>query len=128
MLSDTNMEPFVISTGREADYMTKQELADLTSETQKWIRGILKDFELDSHHEKLLLICGQCLDRIAEAREQIKADGAYYTDKHGVRRPHPALKAENDAKVLFNRSLRELDLDSSAVPAPRPPALRSNRR
>ena len=79
------------------------------------------------HHEKLLLTCGQCLDRIAEARAELKNEGSFYEDKHGVKRPHPGLKMENDAKILFNRSLRELDLDSSVVPNSRPVAIRSNR-
>jgi hypothetical protein len=109
--------------------MTKQELNDLSPETQAWVKGIRRTWELDSHHEKLLLICGQALDRIREARQRIKEDGAFYEDKHGVRRPHPALKAEHDAKILFSRNLRELDLDAAVTPAtPRPPAIRSNRR
>lgn len=108
--------------------MTKKDLADLSPEARRWAVGILKTFVLESHHQVLLLTCAQCLDRITEAREAIVKDGQYYRDAHGVIRPHPAVKVEHDAKVLYGRALRELDLDAEVSPgARRPPAIRSNR-
>jgi phage terminase small subunit len=107
--------------------MNQKDMADLSPESRAWTRGILKSFVLESHHEKLLLTCGQALDRIARARELVRKEGEVYSDNHGVRRPHPAVKMENDAKILFARCLRELDLDGEPTPASRAPSLRSNR-
>src|SRR4030066_1057552 len=82
----------------------------LRKETKEWFEKVLKDYELEDHHIKILTLACECLDRITEARLQIKEDGAYYQDKLKPK-PHPALKIEAENKIIFARLLRELNLD-----------------
>jgi phage terminase small subunit len=59
-------------------------------------------------------------DRATEATETIEAEGAYYQDRFGCPKAHPAVAVERDARVLFARLVRELDLDGDVAPDPRP--------
>jgi hypothetical protein len=108
--------------------MEPRELKHLRPATRKWILEIEDTSALDSHHSKLLLILGQCWDRALEAREQLKEHGTEYTDPRGIRRASPAVKLEQTNMALFNRTLRDLDLDISTPPSERRlPSLRHNR-
>jgi len=103
--------------------------AHLRPETRKWWLSVVSLWELEEHHVHLLTNAAEALDRIAEARSAIAADGAYFVDRFGARKPHPALATERDNRALFARLLRELDLDGSAAPEPpRPPLLARYRR
>jgi phage terminase small subunit len=96
----------------------------LRPSTKLWWSQVVLDFSLDEHHLHLLTAACECLDRAAEAREIIDVEGPYFTDRHGARKPHPALQVERDSKALFSRLLRELALDVEAPMDPRrPPAL-----
>jgi P27 family predicted phage terminase small subunit len=79
---------------------------------RKLWRGILKDYEITESHDLKLLgeACG-CVDRIVEARAEIEKEGAYFTDRWGQPKPHPAHGVEKDNKILLARLLRELSLD-----------------
>lgn len=97
---------------------------------QQWWRQVVADYDLESHHLRLLELAADSWDRVVEARETVRRDGMTVQGTHGPR-PHPCLGVERDNKVLFSRLVRELDLDEP-VPSPArympPPALRSNRR
>lgn len=95
----------------------------LKSATKKWIRQILTDYELESHHSKILISAGETWDRILEAQEQVKKDGPYFTDRFGCPKTHPALADERNGRVLFARLIRELNL-SEGPPETRPPGLK----
>ena len=103
--------------------MEKSELAHLDPSTAAWVQEIFSEFELERHKVKILIQAGGTLDRINAAREVIDREGAFYTDKEGRPRKHPALDAERNDRVVFARLLRELNLSEEA-PDPRPPALR----
>ncbi len=93
--------------------------------TQRWYRAVVREFVLEDHHLKLLQAAAEAWDRLTEARETLERDGSYYRDRFGCPRPHPALRTENDARISFCRTLRELDLDvEPPSEAKRPPQLR----
>jgi P27 family predicted phage terminase small subunit len=99
----------------------------LSEESQEWFQEVSRNFELDSHHLKLLTACCEALDRATEAREAVARDGAYFTTKDGATRKHPGIAVELQALTCFSRLLRELGLDISH-PSAQPPVIRGGRR
>jgi phage terminase small subunit len=95
----------------------------LRAPTRTWVRKILNTYELEPHHVKLLVSAAEAWDRILQAREQVKQDGAYHRDRWGAPKSHPALRDEMNGRVVFARLLRELNL-SEEPPGPRPPGLK----
>lgn len=93
----------------------------LNPPTRKWWSQVIDDFELESHHLRLLTLAGEAWDRGQQAREAIARDGAYVRDRFGCLKAHPAVAVERDSRVGFARILRELALDVEAPDAPRPP-------
>lgn len=91
---------------------------------RKFWKKVLNDFEIeDGHHLMLLENACQCLDRIDEAQAEIEKEGAYFTDRFGQPKEHPAHKTERDNKILFARLVRELNLDIEPPRESRPPSL-----
>jgi phage terminase small subunit len=83
----------------------------------------VENFELEEHHVKVLTAAAEAWDRAQEARGAIaKHGGAFFTDRFGAPKVHPAVAVERDAKILFARLLRELRLDIDP-PDSRPPGL-----
>jgi hypothetical protein len=60
---------------------------------------------------------------MTEARRKHEQDGAYFLDRWNCPKSHPALADERNAKIVFARLLRELNL-SEEIEDPRPPGLR----
>lgn len=105
--------------------MKKQEIPKhLRAETKKWFKEILNNFELESHHIKLLILAADAWDRCSEARETILKHGLFIKDRYGSVKVNPACNIERDNKIIFARLLRELgfDLDKSGE-SYRPPRL-----
>lgn len=97
--------------------------------TAAWFRKVCETFELEEHHVRLLTLACQAWDRAEEAREALLEHGLTCTDRYGTPKSRPEVQIERDSRTAFARLLRELDLDASVTPeAPRPPAIRSNRR
>ena len=95
----------------------------LRAATRRWYLGVVRDFELEEHHRRLLQAAAEAWDRCQEAREALRRDGAYVEGRYGLR-AHPAVAVERDSRLAFARLLRELDLDGEALPDPRPPRRR----
>lgn len=96
----------------------------LSKESKDFFNKIVEEYEFQEHHIKTLIMACECLDRIEEARLRIKKDGAYFEDKFHKPKPHPALKTEEQNKVIFARLIRELNLDvESPGGIGRPPGL-----
>lgn len=79
--------------------------------TRQWWRSIVRDFELESHHLRLLRLCCESWDRCQEAREVLAKEGLTYDDRFGQPRSRPEVAIERDSRVSFARLLRELALD-----------------
>ena len=95
----------------------------LRAATRRWYLSVVSDYDLESHHLRLLQAAAEAWDRCQEARQALKRDGAYVQGRYGLR-AHPAVAVDRDSRLAFARLLRELDLDGEAMPDPRPPRRR----
>ena len=59
---------------------------------------------------------GRLGDRSAQARRVLERDGLVFLDRFGQPRPRPEVAIEKDAKLLFARLTRELQLDAGSLP------------
>lgn len=104
--------------------------AHLTPETQAWWRQVVSEFELETHHLRLLECACDAWDRMLQAREEIRKYGITAMGHHGAKL-QPAVVVERDSRTAFVRIVREMDLDEPQPSPGRympPPSLRSNRR
>jgi phage terminase small subunit len=95
----------------------------LSRQSAAWWRSVMRDWDLEPHHEQVLTACAETLDRIAEARAAIEKDGAYIVDRYGQLKPHPALSVERLQRLALVRLLKPLDLEE-----PEPARAASRRR
>ena len=109
---------------------TPRAPSHLAETTKTWWQSVVKGYELEPHHLRLLQLAGEAWDRSQAAREIIAAEGVTFRDDRGNPRAHPAVAIERDSRIAFARLLRELDLDVEPPADNRfsPPGLRSNRR
>lgn len=98
----------------------------LNAESRRWYASIVSDYQLESHHLKLLQAAAECWDRAQQARESVAKDGLIHKDRHGNLRAHPGVQIERDNRTLFARLLRELALDVELPESPKPPTIRGN--
>lgn len=90
-------------------------------------KSAVEDFDFQDFHLRLLCQAAECLDRIDEARDLIKAEGLVIMSSQG-RKYHPALTIEKDQKKLFAQLVRELRLDHNEEPKnPRRPEITEGR-
>lgn len=97
----------------------------LTEASRIWYGGIVSEYALEDHHLRLLELAAEAWDRGQEARETILAEGAYFQNKAGEPRAHPAIAVERDSRIAYARLIRELDLDGAPEPDTRLPRIRS---
>ena len=88
----------------------------LRKDTARWWSEVVREWSLEEHHRRLLTLASEAWDRATEARETLKKAGAYYKDRFGQPKEHPALGVERDSRIAFARLIRELDLDTSPAP------------
>jgi P27 family predicted phage terminase small subunit len=101
--------------------------AHISTESKKWFASVLDDYELQDHEIKLLILACEAFDRATSARETIAKCGAYYNDRFGSPRKHPAVSVLEAATIAFARLTRELSLTDTAPDDNRPPPIKSNR-
>jgi hypothetical protein len=85
------------------------------------------EFDLDSHHVRLLTQACEPLDRSELARESLAKQGLTYTDRFGSLKARPECAIDRDNKISFARLIREIGLDVSPPAESRPTTLRGNR-
>ena len=99
----------------------KQAPRNLSQESRKFWNEILKIYELQPHHAKILEAACRCWDRILEARLTVEKESPYFKDRFGQVKAHPALEIESKNKNLFMRLVRELGFDLQSPSDSRPP-------
>jgi phage terminase small subunit len=99
----------------------------LRPETRQWFLATCERWVLEPHHVRLLALCCQAWDEAQTAAALVRAEGVVIVMPSGAKRPHPAARLGNDARAMFTRCLRELDLDLEPPQEVRrrPPNLRS---
>lgn len=102
----------------------------LAPETRLWWDTIVRDYQLEAHHLKLLQATAEAWDRFQQARAELARDGLTVKTGDGNIKAHPCVAIERDARTSFARLLRDLDLDVEPPSSGRvaPPPLRSNNR
>ena len=96
--------------------------------TAEWFGNVIRDFDLEPHHVRLLTLAGEAWDRGQQAREAIEANGLTYIDRFNQPHARPEVAIERDSRIAFARLLRELCLDVEPPPESRPPAIVSRQR
>jgi len=96
----------------------------LSASSKRWYREVVADYDLQSHHLRLLQVAAEAWDRLQQARAVIKKDGIVVADRYGSPKNHPALSTERDSRIAFVRAVRELDLEGEQLPDPRQPRRR----
>ena len=100
----------------------------LSAASKRWWDEIVSEYQLESHHLRLLQAACESWERMQAARAAIAKHGLTYQDAQGCPKARPEIAIERDSKVGFARLLRELDLDfEPPSESPRAPAIRSNR-
>ncbi|MCD4728164.1 MAG: P27 family phage terminase small subunit [Pirellulales bacterium] len=90
---------------------TRQPPAYLSREAKTWFRRVANDFSFDTEVEwQLLAEAAGCVERIGQARTEIKKHGLIVTAGSGSLKPNPAVNVERDCRILLARLTRELRL------------------
>ena len=98
--------------------------AHLSEPMKRFYRKIERSYVLVDHHLRLLAAACEAFDRKTEARELLEAEGLTIENRHGEKRPHPAVGIERDSAIRFARMLREIGLSDEPADNSRPPRLR----
>ncbi len=112
-------------TPKAPSWKAPKHLAPLT---RKWFLRVVRDYELEEHHVRLLTAAGEAWDEMTRAREITGRDGLTFLDRFGQPKARPEVAIGRDARIAFARLLRDLALDISAPDDVRPPGLSSGRR
>jgi len=96
----------------------------LSDTAAAWWSEVATEFDFAAHDLEILTAAAGCIDRIRQSREEIDREGAFIQDRYGKPKAHPALNAENQAKLTMARLIRELALPIEDVNDTRPPTRR----
>ena len=101
--------------------------AHLAAPTRRWYYEVAADYELESHHLKILEMAGQAWDEYTTARKATAKHGQTFTDRYGQPRERPEVSIARQARTAFARLVRELALDVEPPPPTRPPRIGGQR-
>ncbi len=96
--------------------------AHLSEPMRQFYRKIQRTYVLSDQHFRLLEAACEAHDRKSEARALLDTEGLTIENRHGEKRPHPAVGIERDSALRFARLLREIGL-SDEPDDTRPPRL-----
>ena len=99
--------------------MTQKQLfkdSNLSESAQKWLKRILKSYEFDDGELALLQKAAELRDQADAARVQIEQDGAYFHNRFGEPRQHPALRVFQQSTDLMARLLKQLNVRTEDKP------------
>jgi len=83
----------------------------LSLAARRWFTDISTEYELGSHHVKLLVAAAESWDLCAKATAAIAKHGLTYEDRFGAPRPRPEVAIARDARAAFVSCVRALGLD-----------------
>jgi P27 family predicted phage terminase small subunit len=88
--------------------------AHLGTEGSALWRSVVRDYQIDTDAQcaQLEVACG-ALDRMAECRAALKAEGLTIADRHGDKVAHPLLRVESACRSAFQSAMRALRLAPS---------------
>lgn len=95
----------------------------LSPDSAGWFRTLMKTYAFEAHQVRLLQVACEAWDRKEQARLELASDGLTVVDGAGMKRAHPCVVIERDARVAFLRAVRELSLSDDDVADIRPPRL-----
>jgi P27 family predicted phage terminase small subunit len=89
--------------------------AHLGEEGSALWRSVIRDYQVDTDAQlaQLEVACG-ALDRMAECRTVIKAEGLTIDDRRGDKVAHPLLRVESACRSAFQSGMRALRLAPTA--------------
>jgi P27 family predicted phage terminase small subunit len=99
----------------------------LRAATSRWFTEIVGEYDLESHHIRLLIKACEANDRCEQAREGLLRHGLTFDDRFGSPHARPEIAIERDSRIAFARLIRELGLDVAPPNDSRPNALPANR-
>ncbi len=88
----------------------------LQPKTRRWWMDVVKKHNLNTAQRHLLTLAGETWERSARARRVLEQDGLIFLDRFGQPRPRPEVEIEKDAKLLFTRLMRELQVGADELP------------
>ena len=99
----------------------------LRAATSQWFAEIIAEYDLESHHIRLLMKACESWDRSEQAREGLLKHGLTFDDRFGSPHARPEIAIERDSRLAFARLIREIGLDVSTPTDSRPNSLPANR-
>ncbi len=99
--------------------MSKGAPSHLSAASRSWWSEVKAAYDLDRHHERLLVAACEAWDRHAQARRLLARHGLTFTDRFGQPHARPEVAIERDSRLAFARLVRDLNLDAEHVPAVR---------
>lgn len=98
----------------------------LAPATAAWFESVLKNYDLEPHHVRILALASEAWDRGQEAREALTKHGSLtFNDRFGSPHARPEVAIERDSRIAFARLLRELCLDIEEPAENRPPTIQT---
>jgi len=79
--------------------------------SKAWFRQVMRNYELEPHHVRLLTLACEALERAEDAQKMLRKEGLIYSDRFGAPHPRPEVKIKEQAEIIFARLLRDLALD-----------------
>lgn len=96
----------------------KQAPQFLKAPTRGWMNALLKTYDLEERHVRVLALAGQAWDRCAEIRTILTREGYQVRDRFEQTQVHPLMGEERAQARLFAGLMRELGLDLAADAEP----------
>ena len=116
------MSADVVPLRKAAEFPTAPK--GLSPVMKTWWAEIVRTYELESHHLRLLQRAAESWDLAEAALTVIRKQGSSYQDRFGQPRERPEATTWRTSVTLFKSLLRELQLDAGSPEPPRSPGRR----
>ena len=83
----------------------------LSAAAKRFFLEVSRAYELEPHHDLVLLAACEAWTRMEQARRAVDAEGPFTTNRYGQLVAHPGIAVERDCRLTFARLVRQLGLD-----------------